>query len=69
MLTDVFELNAFDEVTYKLWLTADISILETITHSMETFLAFSLKNCRFCYVSFIRSIEKSTFQNELDPSR
>jgi hypothetical protein len=38
MLTDLFELNAVDEVTYKQWLKTDRSMLEIITHSTEELL-------------------------------
>jgi hypothetical protein len=49
MLTDLFELNAIDEVTYKQQLPTDRSTSETITHSTEEVLGIFF-NCRFCYV-------------------
>jgi hypothetical protein len=43
MLTDLFGLNATDEVMYRKWLTSYRSTLETITQSTEEFLDIFFK--------------------------
>jgi hypothetical protein len=60
MLTNLFELNAVDEVTYKHWLTRDRSTLETITHSTEEFLDIFFEKLLALLHSLI-VIQQSTF--------
>ena len=65
ILTDAFETNAVDEVTYKQWVTTDRSTLQTITTSIEEFLDLLFQKLKkLLHHSFI-ALQQSSFQNEL----
>jgi hypothetical protein len=50
MYTCLFELNGNDEVRYIQALATDQPLSESVTHSLEEFLEFSLKTYRFHHV-------------------
>ena len=64
-LTDIFESNAVDEITYKQWITTDRSTIETITHSTDEFLEILFDKLKLLLHHSFIAVQQTNFQNEL----